>query len=67
MHFVGISHAYGGVLSALSIHYTLDPIGDDDSDRWIEREVISALYVDRQEVLVTNERELVGSFYHEDY
>ncbi|KAF8896315.1 Metallo-dependent phosphatase-like protein [Infundibulicybe gibba] len=25
----GISHAYGGVLSALSIHYTLTPIGTD--------------------------------------
>jgi hypothetical protein len=61
----GISHAYGGVLSALSIHYTLEPIGGDQSKRWIEREVVSALYADRQEVITTDEREVVGSFYHD--
>ncbi|KAF8150019.1 Metallo-dependent phosphatase-like protein [Crassisporium funariophilum] len=60
----GISHAYGGVLSALSIHYTLSPIGDDESNRWQEKEVVSALYADHTEVLVTNERELVGHFNH---
>ncbi|KAF9557428.1 Metallo-dependent phosphatase [Agrocybe pediades] len=62
----GISHAYGGVLSALSIHYTLTPIGDDHSNRWHEKEVVSALYVDRQEILVTNEREITGSFFHDN-
>ncbi|KAF8972208.1 Metallo-dependent phosphatase-like protein [Flammula alnicola] len=60
----GISHAYGGVLSALSIHYTLEPIGDDESQRWIEKEVVSAIYADRQEILVSDEREVVGNFHH---
>ncbi|GLB40376.1 putative calcineurin-like phosphoesterase [Lyophyllum shimeji] len=58
----GISHAYGGVLSALSIHYTLTPIGDDVEQRWVEKEVVSALYPERQEVLVVDEREVVGDF-----
>lgn len=62
---LGISHAYGGALSALSIHYTLTPIGVSDSgskQRWIEKEVVSALYPDRQELLVTDEREVTGNF-----
>ncbi|EKM78847.1 hypothetical protein AGABI1DRAFT_59991 [Agaricus bisporus var. burnettii JB137-S8] len=58
----GISHAYGGVLSALSIHYTLAPIGDPAERRWQETEVISALYPDRREVLATDEREVIGDF-----
>ncbi|KAJ7285135.1 Metallo-dependent phosphatase-like protein, partial [Mycena rebaudengoi] len=59
----GISHAYGGVLSALSIHYTFTPIGDEEeSQRWTEREVVSALYPDRQEIIVDLEREVVGDF-----
>lgn len=58
----GISHAYGGALSALSIYYTLTPIGDDASQRWREKEVVSALYLDRQEVLAVYEREVVGDF-----
>ena len=61
----GISHAYGGVLSALSIYYTLTPIGDDASGRWQEREVVSALYPDRQQVLAVEEREIVGHFDHD--
>ncbi|KDR76184.1 hypothetical protein GALMADRAFT_279371 [Galerina marginata CBS 339.88] len=64
----GISHAYGGVLSALSIHYSLHPISGDgeEEERWLEREIVSALYPDRTEVLVEDEREVVGSFggYH---
>lgn len=67
IHSTGISHAYGGVLSALSIHYTLRPIGDDASNRWIEREVVSALYHGRREVIVTDEREVVGEFDHDYY
>ena len=59
---LGISHAYGGALSALSIYYTLTPIGDDASQRWREKEVVSALYHDRQEVLAVEEREIVGDF-----
>ncbi|KAG6862541.1 hypothetical protein C0995_000089 [Termitomyces sp. Mi166 len=58
----GISHAYGGVLSAVSIHYTLTPIGADEEKRWIEKEVVSALYPDKQEILVVDEREVVGDF-----
>lgn len=55
---------YGGVLSALSIDYTLIPVADDipDGRRWIEREVVTALYPDWQEVLVTDVREVVGDF-----
>ena len=64
---LGISHAYGGALSALSIYYTLTPIGDDASQRWREKEVVSALYHDRQEVLAIEEREIVGKFLHDDY
>jgi hypothetical protein len=61
----GITHAYGGVLSALSINYTLTPVAGDVSgseQRWMEREVVTALYPDRQEVLVTDEREVIGDF-----
>lgn len=66
---VGISHAYGGVLSALSIHYTLTPVGNAEhprEQRWKEREIVSALYVDRRDVLIDEEREVVGDFsqYH---
>jgi len=63
----GISHAYGGALSAMSIYYTLTPIGDDASRRWREKEVVSALYHDRQEVLAVDEREIVGDFLHDDF
>ncbi|KAJ7261824.1 hypothetical protein B0H12DRAFT_337977 [Mycena haematopus] len=59
----GISHAYGGALSALSIHYTFTPIDSDDGkSRWTEREVVSALYVDHQETIVDQQREVVGDF-----
>ncbi|KAF5342351.1 hypothetical protein D9611_001933 [Ephemerocybe angulata] len=58
----GISHAYGGVLSALSIHYTVHPIGDDAEQKWVEREVISALYEEKRTMIVDEEREIVGDF-----
>ncbi|KAL0573214.1 hypothetical protein V5O48_008734 [Marasmius crinis-equi] len=61
----GISHAYGGALSALSVHYTLTPIEQqegEDTPKWIEKEVVSALYVDRQETITIDEREIVGDF-----
>ncbi|KAF8656201.1 hypothetical protein AX16_002637 [Volvariella volvacea WC 439] len=65
----GISHAYGGVLSALSIHYTLTPIEKADNlaeQKWEEREVVTALYPDRQDILVDETRDIVGDFtvYH---
>jgi len=58
----GISHAYGGVLSALSIYYTLEPIGQPEEKRWLETEIVSALYPDQRDVLVVDEREIVGNF-----
>ncbi|EAU83101.1 hypothetical protein CC1G_11185 [Coprinopsis cinerea okayama7 len=58
----GISHAYGGVLSALSIHYELHPVGDDGDERWVEKEVVEALYADKREVLDSAVREVVGDF-----
>lgn len=41
----GISSAYGGVLSAVEVMYTLERIAGS-SGRWKEKEVISALYVE---------------------
>ncbi|KAJ4480002.1 Metallo-dependent phosphatase-like protein [Lentinula aciculospora] len=62
----GISHAYGGVLSALSIHYTFTPIVDPENtgpkQRWLEREVVSALYEKHQEVITDEQKEVVGDF-----
>lgn len=64
----GISHAYGGALSALSITYTLTPVADSDQDdpaaeqRWVEREVVTALYPDRHDVLAVDVREVRGDF-----
>lgn len=58
----GISHAYGGALSALSLYYSLKPIGKDADRRWVEREVVSAIYQHRRDILVTEEREVVGDF-----
>jgi hypothetical protein len=63
----GISHAYGGVLSALSAHYTLTPVpdtltGNGREQLWVEREVVSALYATHQETIVDEEREILGDF-----
>lgn len=62
----GISHAYGGVLSALSIDYTLTPLAKDPkkphAKRWKEREVVKAVYMTHEEVLATTQREVVGDF-----
>jgi hypothetical protein len=57
---LGISHAYGGVLSALSIEYTLTPT--TEHQKWIEKEVVSAVYVDRTDVIAIDERVIVGDF-----
>jgi hypothetical protein len=54
----GISHAYGGALSALSIDYNLTPSASEDGEKWIEREVVSAIYTDSKDVLVVDEREV---------
>ncbi|KAL6302428.1 Metallo-dependent phosphatase [Sparassis latifolia] len=62
----GISHAYGGTLSALSITYTLTPIPaihtSPEEKWWTEREVLVAVYPDRQEVLAVDERDIQGDF-----
>ena len=62
----GISHAYGGALSALSITYTLTPLSGGhagDEKKWKEREVVTALYIDREVVLADDTREFVGELY----
>ena len=55
----GISHAYGGALSALSIKYTLSPVKGKEGF-WKEREVVTALYPDKQTVLAVEERDIQG-------
>jgi hypothetical protein len=59
--FVGISHAYGGVLSALSITYTLDPV-DGQSDVWKETEEVVAVYEQSRTVIAIDSRELKGDY-----
>lgn len=65
----GISKAYGGVLSALEIVYTLTPTSGAEDDRaggskkggaalpakMTEKEVVTAIYGDNREVLVKRE------------
>lgn len=64
----GISKAYGGVLSALSITYTLTPqtpsrfLAASNTRAWTEREVIKAIYEDKTDVLVDSTREIRGSW-----
>jgi hypothetical protein len=56
----GISHAYGGVLAALSAEYSLAPLGDG---LWEEKELVKALYVDKEsQVLVNSTRQVYGDF-----
>ncbi|EGN91917.1 hypothetical protein SERLA73DRAFT_191838 [Serpula lacrymans var. lacrymans S7.3] len=53
----GISHAYGGVLSALSITYNLIPV---KGGGWKEQEIVKALYSEADDELVIEvERDLV--------
>ena len=59
----GISHAYGGALSALEITYTLTPFTDASGEKkWHEREVVKALYVDHAVLIADDKREVVGDF-----
>ena len=59
----GISHAYGGALSALEVTYTLTPHKDAlGAKKWHEKEVVKALYVDHEVLLADDEREAVGDF-----
>ncbi|KAI0319218.1 Metallo-dependent phosphatase-like protein [Amylostereum chailletii] len=58
----GISHAYGGVLSALSVEYSLRPLSKSStSRRWRETEVVTALYGSGEEVVLVDEgRDVYG-------
>lgn len=58
----GISHAYGGVLSALSITYSLTPLPatEDGERRWKERETVVAVYPNRQDLLADDVKEITG-------
>lgn len=61
----GITHAYGGVLSALSIKYEMTPVTSsarDAEQSWRETETIHAIYEDRKELLVEQERFIQGTF-----
>ncbi|THH09178.1 hypothetical protein EW146_g8759 [Bondarzewia mesenterica] len=59
----GISHAYGGALSALSIEYSLTslPSSAPGEKKWKEKEVVKALYEGWHDVFVDEEREVYGS------
>ncbi len=66
LYTVGISHAYGGALSALSVTYTLTPAStskDAAEQKWTEKEVVKALYPDREVLIASDEREVVGDFF----
>ena len=57
----GISSAYGGVLSALEILYSLTPVLDDDGEavqpgKVTEKETVTALYEGRKQVIAKKER-----------
>ncbi len=54
----GISHAYGGALSALSIDYTLEPVSRGGIEKWVEKEVVRALYADTWNVMANDVREI---------
>ncbi|QRV75188.1 hypothetical protein RhiJN_03203 [Ceratobasidium sp. AG-Ba] len=64
----GISKAYGGALSALSVTYTLTPqpatrfASVASARTWTEHEVIKAVYQDKVDVLVDSTREVRGTF-----
>ncbi|KAG8800394.1 hypothetical protein FRC16_003018 [Serendipita sp. 398] len=62
----GISHAYGGVLSGLSITYSLSPATPEPmakhQQRWVETEKVAAVYEQTTKVLVEETRELVGDY-----
>ena len=51
----GISRAYGGVLSAVEILYSLKPVREGE---WFEEEVVNALYQDKTVELVRENRTL---------
>jgi len=62
VNLTGISHAYGGVLSALSITYSVTPLPptEDGKKRWIERETVVAVYLGGQDLVADDAREITG-------
>ncbi|KAI0303718.1 Metallo-dependent phosphatase-like protein [Multifurca ochricompacta] len=60
----GISHAYGGALSALNVEYTLKPVQSSSPSssekKWREREVVKAVYPSHFVTLVDEERDVFG-------
>ena len=50
------------MLSALSITYSLTPLAptEDGETRWKEREIVVAVYPDRQDLLADDVREITG-------
>ncbi|KAH7097331.1 Metallo-dependent phosphatase [Auriculariales sp. MPI-PUGE-AT-0066] len=57
----GISHAYGGVLSALEIVYSLEP-ADSGEDEWDEHETVNAVYEHGLQLLAVNKKSVKGDF-----
>ncbi|KAG9015363.1 hypothetical protein FRB95_010862 [Tulasnella sp. JGI-2019a] len=56
----GISHAYGGILSAAKFTYTLWP--SKTEGMWIARDLVTAIYPDGEDVLVDDVREIRANF-----
>ncbi|KAF8338380.1 Metallo-dependent phosphatase-like protein [Amanita rubescens] len=63
----GISHAYGGALSALSIDYTLEPVSRGGIEKWVEKEVVRALYADSWDVVANDVREIEEDLLGEEF
>ena len=57
----GISRAYGGVLSAVEILYSLQPAQDGE---WFEEEIINALYQDDKTVELVRENRTLSLPHH---
>ncbi|KAG8877968.1 hypothetical protein FRB98_006424 [Tulasnella sp. 332] len=56
----GISHAYGGILSAAKFTYTLWP--SKTKGVWIARDLVTAIYPDGEDVLIDDIREIRADF-----
>lgn len=62
---VGISSAYGGVLSALEILYTITPKTDHRQEPFaagrlcVEREEVYAIYPDHKSVITVDQRDII--------
>jgi hypothetical protein len=42
------------------VEYTLEDVTSSSEKRWREKEVVTAMYVDRSVVLVDEERDILG-------